>query len=33
MVRQNYFEFIKSMRFDAKKEIDIVKKYCKKISI
>ena len=26
MVRQNYFEFIKSMRFDAKKEIDIVKK-------
>lgn len=25
MVRQNYFEFIKSMRFDAKKEIDIVK--------
>ena len=26
MVRQNYFEFIKSMRFDAKKEIEIVKK-------
>ena len=26
MARQNYFEFIKSMRFDAKKEIDIVKK-------
>lgn len=26
MVRQNYFEFIESMRFDAKKEIDIVKK-------
>ena len=26
MVRQNYFEFIKSMRFDAKKEIDIIKK-------
>ena len=25
MVRQNYFEFIESMRFDAKKEIDIVK--------
>ncbi len=25
-MRQNYFEFIKSMRFDAKKEIDIVKK-------
>ena len=26
MARQNYFEFIESMRFDAKKEIDIVKK-------
>ena len=26
MARQNYFEFIKDMRFDAKKEIDIVKK-------
>lgn len=26
MARQNYFEFIKGMRFDAKKEIDIVKK-------
>lgn len=26
MARQNYFEFIKSMRFDAKKEMDIVKK-------
>ena len=26
MARQNYFEFIKSMRFDAKKEIEIVKK-------
>lgn len=26
MVRQNYFEFIESMPFDAKKEIDIVKK-------
>lgn len=26
MARQNYFEFIKSMRFDAKKELDIVKK-------
>ena len=26
MARQNYFEFIKSMRFDAKKDIEIVKK-------
>lgn len=26
MARQNYFEFIKSMHFDAKREIDIVKK-------
>lgn len=26
MARQNYFEFIESMHFDAKKEIDIVKK-------